>query len=352
MSLPSVNITFTDAAKTLLQRTDRGIVGMILKDTAPEKNPAVITSADEIPSNFSEASRKRITEALTGYERSPLRILAYVVGAAAENYTDALAYFAGVKIDWLCAPTAETDKQVDTIKDWVIDQRENEKSRVKAVLPNCEANNEGIVNFTTKTATDGTDTFTTEQLCARIAGIFASIPLTMSATYVELPELTGCSSVSRSDLEAADTSGKFIIFWDGEKVKTGRAVNSLTGLTKSNQWKKIRVVSIMDIIRGDLTELAEDNYIGRYPNTYDNKCVLLGAVKEYFEDLIRETALASADVAFNMDRIKEYLTKEGVDYSSMTDTEIKQHRTGSYVFLKATIGILDAIEDIELDITI
>ena len=35
-----------------------------------------------------------------------------------------------------------------------------------------------------------------------------------------------------------------------------------------------------------------------------------------------------------------------------TDDEIKQANTGSMVFLKAVISILDAIEDIDLDIYI
>lgn len=354
MSLPSVSITFTDAARTLIARTDRGVVGIILKDAVTAVNPAVITSVDEIPSTYSDLSKRSISMALTGYERSPLRVVAYAVGAEAEDYSAALDYFAGIKIDWLCAPSAKTDNQVDAIKAWVINQRSAEKSKVKAVLPNCAADDEGIVNFATGLTTDGENDYTAEQMCPRIAGIFASVPLTMSATYAELPEMTGCSSMSRTELEAADTKGEFIVFWDGEKVKTGRAVNSLqtTSKVKGDQWKKVRVVSIMDIIRSDLTELIEDNYIGRYSNSYDNKCVLIGAVSSYFDNLIQETALDSAAVSLNLDKIKAYLKEQGIDVSTMTDTEIRQHRTGSYVFLQATIGILDAIEDIVLDITV
>ena len=42
----------------------------------------------------------------------------------------------------------------------------------------------------------------------------------------------------------------------------------------------------------------------------------------------------------------------GIDYSEMTDEEIKKYDFGSGVYLAAKIHILDAIEDIDIDIAI
>lgn len=352
MGMPKITITFADAAKTLVQRSEYGVVGMIFKDAVPDKNPSVITEESEIPAGFSAPSILQIKNALKGYEKSPKSVIAYSVGAEAETYEAALNYFETVKIDYLVAPTCFTDGQVDALKTWVIAQRADD-SKVKAVLPKCVGDSEGIINFATETCSDGTNTYAAEGMCARIAGMLASTPLTMSATYAPIPELTSCTKLTETEMNTAINAGQLIVFWDGEKVKIARAVNSLATLAgKSAQWQKIRIVQIMDMIKYDITQLAEDNYIGKYSNSYDNKCVLLAAVTDYFNGLINSTALASASVALDISAIKAYLNEQGIDTSSMTDAEIKEQPTGDYVYLAATIKILDAIEDIVLPITI
>lgn len=353
MGMPKITITFTDAAKSLVYRAENGIVGLILKDVVPTTNPLVVTEASEIPSTVSTESATQIKAALKGRDKSPKSVVAYFVGKTAEDYTAALNYFETEAIDYLAAPTATTDGQVDAIKTWVIDQRTNSDSVVVAVLPNCEADNEGIVNFATESCMEGDTTYTAEQMCARVAGILASTKLTQSCTYAELPELTGCTRLTETEMDEAVEAGKLIAFWDGEKVKLGRGVNSLVTLNgKSEQWKKIRVVHIMDLIKHDIKKIGQDNFIGKYSNSYDNKCILIGSILTYFNWLISESALTSATVDIDIAAVKEYLTANGVDVSSLKDQEIKEYPTGDKVFLTATIQILDAIEDIILPITI
>ena len=71
-------------------------------------------------------------------------------------------------------------------------------------------------------------------------------------------------------------AGKFVLLFDGTKVKTGRGVTSLTTTTsKPALLKKIKIVETLDLIKRDLRLLVEDEYIGKYANSYDNKCVLV-----------------------------------------------------------------------------
>ena len=107
------------------------------------------------------------------------------------------------------------------------------------VLPNVAADTEGVINYTinknvyaeTITNDDGTISrvtteYTAEQYCGRIAGLLCGTPLTISATYAPLGELDDCERVE--DMDAAVGKGQFIIFNDGEKIKTSRAVNSFS----------------------------------------------------------------------------------------------------------------------------
>lgn len=53
-----------------------------------------------------------------------------------------------------------------------------------------------------------------------------------------------------------------------------------------------------------------------------------------------------------MDAQEQYLVSKGTDTSEMSAQEIREADTGSHVFLKIACKILDAIEDIDIDITI
>ena len=46
--------------------------------------------------------------------------------------------------------------------------------------------------------------------------------------------------------------------------------------------------------------------------------------------------------------MKLYLGGIGIDTAEMSEKEIKEANTGSHVFLKGTISILDAIEDVDI----
>lgn len=358
MGLPKIEINFTARARELFKRADRGIVGIIFKDaTVPEVNPVEIVEKDDIPSELTAEHIEQIKLALVGYKNSPKKIIVYVLGEEEEDYTEALDYFTTHRVTYLCAPDAETDTQTQNIADWVKDQREK-RNKVKAVLPENEADSEGIINYATTSVTlAGAEqkTYTAEKFCTRIAGLLAGTPAAMSSTYAILEDAIACESKTKSELDDEIDAGKFVLYYDGENVKVGRGVNSLTSVKEgqSNAWKKIKVVETMDTIHDDLTKMIQDNYIGKLPNNYDNRCLLLSAVMTYFQELVLEGLLSRYNVEFDIDAIKKYLRDEqGANVMEMTDDEIKQADTDSFVFLRADCGVLDAIEDVTINITV
>lgn len=353
MPMPSITISFTEKAISAVKRGERGIVAMILRDAnVPATNPIVCLSNEDVPNTLTEANQKQIKLALMGYVNAPKKVLVYVIGEEAD-YTDALDYFKTVRFDYLVVPTVETDAKTADIVSYVKTQREGGKL-IKAVLPNTVADSEGIINFATEKVFVNDEEYDTEEYCARIAGIIAGTPITISCTYAPLAELTDCSRLAKSEMDKAVDDGKLIVWFDGEKVKTARGVNSLTTTTenKGASFKKIKLIDAMDMITDDIRMTAEDNYLGKYANSYDNKCLLISAIGSYFDQLITDGVLESASVAIDIEANRNYLKGKGVNVEAMSDDDIKKANTGSYVYLKATIKILDAIEDIVLPITI
>ncbi|MBC6681317.1 phage tail sheath subtilisin-like domain-containing protein [Zhenpiania hominis] len=357
MGLPAMNIIFTAAAIDSVRRSDRGAIGMIVKDAVPETNPVTIHKVSDIPGTLSESVQEQVRLALKGYVSAPSKVVLYVLESEAEDYTDALDYFSIYKVNWICCPTAETDGQAQAVATWVKEQREA-RNKVKVVLPNTAADCEGVVNYTTETASIGDDIYTTEEFCSRIAGVLAGTPLTQGATFAVLEDVTDCEKLSRSELDTAIDAGKFVLYYDGEKVKVARAVNSMTTVQKgkSESWKKIKVVETMDMIYDDLILLAEDNYIGKYLNTFDNKCLLLSAIRAYLTEMERVGAVQDCVVDFDVETIREYIvTNKGVSREvaeAMPDQEVKKQYTDEKVFLAATMTISDVMEDITLQITV
>lgn len=358
MGMPSINISFTEVASSVIKRGERGIIAMILKeDTVPDVNPAIVRSESDIASSWDDDSKEQISLALKGYVNKPNMIIVYFISSSssslATSYTTALDYFKTVKFDYLVIPSVSTDSKTSDIVTYVSSERSNGKL-IKAVLPNTVGNSEGIINFATTNVFVDDTSYTTEKYCSRIAGIIAGTPLDMSCTYAPLDELTDCTRVTKSDMDSYVDGGKLIVWFDGEKVKIARGINSLTTTTsqKGNQFKKIKIVEIMDMIQNDITMTCQDDYIGKFANTYDNKCLLLSAIGNYFDVLIGENVISSYSVEIDVDANRSYLASNGINVSAMSEFEIKSANTGSNVFLKASIKILDSVEDITLPISI
>lgn len=354
MGLPSINITFRELGITAVQRSNKGVVALILEDSQDIGGHS-LGNASEIPASWSAENKLCVERAFKGYINPPRQVLVYVMDGATTLLADALSYFALYQFDYFAGTPALDDADCQTVASWIKSERANDHL-VKAVLPKIAADDEAVINFATGDIKAGGTAYTAADYCSRIAGLIAGTPMTVSCTYAPLPEVSDVERKTNAELDAAIDAGQFVLFHDGEKVKVGRGVNSLVTTTqdKGASFQKIKIVEAMDMIRKDIRMTAQDSYIGKYANSYDNKCLLIMAIKGYLEELERSGILEADTSVVEIDLAAQeaYLKGEGTDTASMSEQEIKEANTGSKVFLKASIQILDAIEDIELAITI
>lgn len=388
MGAPSIDISFIEKAISAITRGERGIVMLWVKDTLPATavNPTTVVLESDIPAGLSDTAVEQVKLAMIGYTNAPKKVLVYCMGIAEDadkeaieaGYKKAMEASETIKFDYLAIPTVETDEKAQDIAAWIKTMRANKKKKIKAVLPNTPADNEGVINFTTdrnvKTETvtgeDGAkktvDTvYTAEQYCARIAGLIAGTPMTIACTYAPLSELSDCTRLT--DIDEPVDKGEFILFYDGEKVKVVRGVNSFVTTIdgKGDSFKKIKIVEAMDMINDDIVKTAQDSYLGKYANNYDNKCLLVSAISSYFSQLKKDGIVSSYSVGLDADAIRNYLkgkgsqatidngdTSETKEIDDCTDEEIIRADTGAFVFLTGNVKILDAIEDIKMPIYI
>ena len=356
MGLPNINITFREASASVIRRGERGVVALILEDDALGIEPFEVITSDDIPETLSDFNRDQIEKTMLGYRRPPRRIIVYVVPTGDEvDYAPAKAYLETVRWNFLAVPNISSG-DATAMETWIKGLRDTRKIKVKAVLPNTAADHEGIINFTTDNIVVGDRTYTTAEYCARIAGLLAGTPIDIASTFAPLPEVDDHDKMTDKEYDQAIDRGELVLYYDGEKTKVGRGVNSLQTLTdtKGKSFKKIKIVDAMDLIYDDIRITAEDEYIGKYANSYDNKCLLIVAIQTYLEGLETAGVLQKdmSDVRIDMEKQMAYLKENGVNVDELSLQEIKEANTDDKVFLVSDISILDAIEEITLDINI
>ncbi|MEY2363244.1 phage tail sheath C-terminal domain-containing protein [Lysinibacillus capsici] len=352
MGLPQIIIEFNGKAVTAIKRSQLGIVALILKDDVQTADTVTYKSIEDVPTEeWAPANLDYIQKTFMG---TPSKIIIERLPTTATDYNAALTRLNNKRFNYLAIPGIE-DKDTTIIATWIKTKRDNDKKTFKAVLPNIEADHEGIINFTTTgIKVEGKD-YTTAEYTARIAGILAGLPFTRSATYYELNEIDSITEIEDPDKAVDD--GELILINDGENIKIGRGVNSLTTTTgkKTEDFKSIRIMEVQDMIKDDIRTTFDKHYIGKHNNIYDNQVLFLRSVNAYFDGLEGEEILdPNYDNKSEINVRKQRLAWEGigVDTSEWDDQKVKEMSFKRNVFVGGNIKIVDAIEDLDMDIAI
>ena len=351
MGLPNILIEFKQTASTAIKRGERGVVAVMVIEAVEAVTVTKIEDVLQVPKDLTAANKAYIERIFLG-GKGPVKYVQMVKADSVENALEKLETF---KFDYLAAPPAVTSDEATEIATYIKTMRDSKGLKVKAVLPNTKADHEGIINFTTENIVVGKDTYSAAEYCSRIAGILAGTPLNVSSTYFVLPEVDDVPKFTKSDMNKKIDAGELVLYHDGEKVKIAREVNSLQDANnlKGDIYKSIKVVDTMDLIYNDIHGTIEDNYIGKYPNNYDNKLLLVVSIQTYLEAL-RDDEILDADifVGIDVEAQRDWLRENGVDVSEMSEQDIKEANTKSEVFIAGSYHILYAIEDVAVKFNI
>ena len=352
IGLPNIFISFKTAGTTAVIRGQRGIVALILKD-ALYNGANTYTKVVDIPTDLSAYNIEQIKLTLKGGVQAPIKVIVFVQPIASVDYTQGMKYFEATKFDYVAIPGI-TSSDALLVSAWIKGLWDNKDIKSKAVLPITAGDHESVINYATDSNVVGITTYTATDYCGRIAGVLAGTPLQMSATYAVLDEVTDCPHLTNTQFNTQIALGQLLLINDGSKVKIARAVNSLQTISesKNDSFKKIKIVDIISQIHDDIKATANDNYIGKVPNTYDNKVLLIAAILVYMDGLVTSQLIEKNPIiGIDTDAQIAYLEANKIDITLLTDQEIKEANTGDSVFISGTIKIIDAMEDIQFNIT-
>ena len=349
MGLPIIDINFKQLAKTVMVRSQRGIVALILKDTT--KASLTVFDEGDIPSNLTEANQNLIKDVLKG---SPNKIELYVLGSS-DEISEALTYFEGVEFNLMCMPQAE-GSDVTAIKAFIKKMNDVVKYKCDVILANEEADSEAIINYTAKDIVVNGETIETSNHTARMAGLIEGTPLHQSITFATLADVDSIENLTKEEADRRIDAGELILVREMGKVRVARGVNSLTTLTdvKGNAFQKIKLRKTLNLIHNDLRRVIVEKYIGKVPNNYDNKCILITEIKNYLDELATEQLIEKVNtVGIDLMAQKKWLKDNtNLDINNMSEQEIKEANTQSNVFIAISLKVVDAMEDILVSVEI
>lgn len=357
IGMPKIKIEFESMGLTAIQRSERGIVLLILKeDTIVDKTSYLFTHLGdliELKDNFSEEVFKLIKLA---FEASPFKMKVELYGGTGEGakkrtLPSLLNDLVLDRFNYYACPNGSKE-DIKTIVSWHKAQfNEKDSTRKLVVFNETAPDHETIINWCTDNIVYEDEPFSGQDFTALVASDLAALPLTRSYTYFAYPKISLADLPFAKDEDKAVNDGKLFLTWDGENYKVARAVNSLTTYheDKGEDFSKIRVIEGMHLIKDDIRDTFNKFYVGKILNKYENKVQFIALINHVYFPTISDTVLeieGNSRVWIDMEENRKYAITRGADVVNMTDEQIKTYNTGSNVFLAGTVSLLDAMEDL------
>lgn len=211
-------------------------------------------------------------------------------GAAEEaDYKECLQAAALVEFETI-GYTGTDDKIIKLIKDFVEEQREYEEKNITGVVA-AAANTfdyEGIIAVRNGVIlADGTE-LPKEKAVAWVAAATAGAQISESNTFAVYE---GASDVdvrlTNAQVEEAINAGLFVFTPRSGKVVAEYDINTLTTYTdeKPKDFRKNKVIRVLDAINNDVVSIFEANFIGKIQNNESGRNLLKGHLTEYMNSM-------------------------------------------------------------------
>ncbi|MFV0552272.1 MAG: phage tail sheath subtilisin-like domain-containing protein [Anaerorhabdus sp.] len=227
-----------------------------------------------------------------------------------------------------------TDEASKTlIIDWVKEHRGDNAKLVQAVLENVTANHEGIISVKNGVILEEGTQLLAKDCTAFVAGATAGATAKTSNTYALYEGAVDCNPrLTPTQIENAILTGHICFARHNQGVAIEYDINTLTSFgNKSKDFRKNKIVRVVDRMTQDIIAIYEVNYIGKVQNNTEGRNRLKGTLAEYLQ------ALQNAGV------IEEFIT---------SDIIIEALQDKDSVSVKVGVKPVDSIDKIYIDVEV
>lgn len=355
LDLPSIDIIFQQKAVTAVQRSERGVLCVIMKDkqqTTGIKKFVYKRLADITKTDFETANYDALKRA---FDVAVNKV--YVLRCANDTEsTDIVKELDKIKFNYVC--TNVKALQQDLANQVVQYNHDNQGHKCVCVASELTtADSKYVINLkgTGGTLKDGT-AVTAEDYLIRIASTLCNLPMNRSLTYYVFEDLASWDDTyltTEAPIGDWISKGWLTLINDDDEVKCGRAINSLTTFTSTDteDMSYIIIVEAMNLIIEDIYTTFKDYYVGKYKNTLSNQRLFITSVNAYFRQLMREEVLDDTyDNHAYVDIESQRLAWLGIgktEAEDWDDNKVQQMTFRTNVFLGGEAKISNAMEDLK-----
>lgn len=360
VTMPKVEITFSQRAASLVERSERGIAVLIVRDATEGANTTFYAfssraDADKKSDEFTATNIQYIDDVFA--LKQPYKVCVVRIGTSG-TVADATAIIEkNVRTGWVTIADG-TSTDFAALVSWIGTCEGNAKT-YKAIVHGLSTapDKRHVVNFinTKVTFADSRGEQTGPAYLPSLLGLLAGANVETGVTNAVCGNLSGCVAVDNAD--TAVGAGKFILVPDVDAVYVGTGVNSLTttnGKTLTEDMKYIETVEAMDLIADDIRDEFRTNYLGKYKNCLDNQMLFVAAVRGYFSDLAGSLILDNeyentVDIDVTAQRAA-WVASGKTEASEWEDAKVRQMSFKHTVYLTADIKILGSMENLKFEI--
>lgn len=362
VEMPKIEVTFRQKAASLISRSERGIVSLIIRDDTEgalpcrSYNSLVDLEADK--SCYTAENYAAISDILAF---APYQTFVFKLGSDGLLGDVLTTLKKKTKTGWITMANM-TPEDATALVSWIKEQERQYRS-YKAVVykPSVAPDCMHVVNFGNETVT-----FSDERGEQNGAAYLPSLAGILAVCNVQRGCLDyHCSNLADveefEDNNDALRKGLLILTHDENgDVRIGQGNNSMTttdGLTRTEDMQYIETVEAMDLMRDDIISTFRQTYLGKYRNNLDNQMLFIAALNHsYFNQLAQENILdpsyenvAEIDVAAQREA---WIASGKADAASWDDDQVKNMPFKRTVFLAGNVKILYSMTDLIFPITI
>lgn len=284
-----------------------------------DNNPKfeVITSIDgkqvdkQLATNIEELKANKFVEFSGNGELKPVLALHLANGtdgdATNENY---IKYLEEVEVREF--NTIAISSKDNTIKALVVEfvkrLRDKEGKKVQAVLENYpQADYEGVISVKNGVILKDGTVIPSEKATAWVAAATASANINESLTYSEYEDAIDIDKkYTNKDIELALRAGEFVFSVSNGRAIVEQDINTLVAYNenKGQDFRKNRVIRVLDGLANDLELKFERFYLGKIANDDDGRNLLKAEIIKYLDLMEKIDAISKFDSKSDIEVLK------------------------------------------------
>lgn len=355
-NLPTIDITFKTLASTVVSRSERGEVILILSGLVSMEGYKEYTSlaqvdADELASyGDTEGMYRKISNV---FRSAVAKVILYVVeeGQSIQNVLTDITI--NHKPCWIYTDAEHQTELISFVK-----EQEAKKKYYKAVVcgasaPNCKH----IVNI----GNNGKviiDTLDEEQPASAVTtivlGALASANVKRGVTGAIVPGIVKVVGETLDEQTAVE-SGRLLLVNARNGVKISVGINSSTD-SNPDDMRYIENVEVTDMISDDITTLFEEEYQGKTKNSLDNQMLFIASVNGYFAELENEEILDNeyenkVEIDVEAQR-RAWIAAGTAEAASWSDDIVRARSFKRTMFLAGDIKILNTVDSLKFAVAL